>query len=90
MCDSPKRKFTVGQLIALLAQYPVDMPITVDGYEAGVTDFLRVMKFEVIKNAHKDVYYYGPHEVVYDPTDEYLSNAFPNHTRMTVINIGRH
>lgn len=54
---------TVGELIEKLQQFDPNMLVMVDGYEGGVDELRQVGEREVILNYHKDVWYYGRHEV---------------------------
>lgn len=52
--------FTAGELIEILKQFPVDMPVLVDGYEDGYDNFYHPF---VVK-------------VVYQPENAFYNGAF--------------
>ena len=59
-----KEALTIGELRELLAAYPDDMEVFVDGYETGI-DYLtkrNVRKREIRKNANEDGWS-GRHDV---------------------------
>lgn len=55
---------TVQELIAILQTHPGDMRVVVEGYEGGLNDPLspKVVEINLNVEAHKDTWYYGPHD----------------------------
>lgn len=51
-------KMTVQELREALAAYPPNMPVTVDGYEGGHTEYLDIRKLRLVP-AGKDVTWEG-------------------------------
>lgn len=46
-------KLNVGQLIDLLSGLPSDLPVVVDGYEGGLTEYLLVGEIDVEPNYYE-------------------------------------
>jgi hypothetical protein len=53
---------TIAELQAILAQYPPDTLVMVQGYEGGY-EFLRNVEFASVKLNVNTEWYYGAHEI---------------------------
>lgn len=58
------------ELIKKLSELPEDAEICVSGYEGGVQDDFDVTGPHHVEWKKNDEWYYGPHEVVSEPTTE--------------------
>lgn len=55
-------KYTVGQLIEVLKQFPHDLPVVVSGYEDEYENFLPP-KIATLKHVPDAPYYYGQFQI---------------------------
>ena len=55
-------KYTVGQLIAVLQQFPQDLPVVVSGYEDEYENILPP-KTATLKHVPEAPYYYGQFQI---------------------------
>ena len=61
-------QMTIQELINQLQQYDPKLPVMLSGYEGGVYQANRVRQVVFAANVN-DAWYYGPHEIITDPSD---------------------
>ena len=54
---------TKNQLLKILAPYPPNSRIVINGYEGGLRDVTQVKAIKIILNINLE-WYYGPHEEI--------------------------
>lgn len=82
--EEPPR-YTVAELIEKLSEFPQHLPVTISGYEGGVTEVIYVHETKVIPDANPEGYY-GEHEEGHAWDDNLTQIA----ATMDVLLIGRH
>jgi hypothetical protein len=58
---------TIKELVAMLKDFPPDMPVIVNGYEGGYNDVSDVVSKKIVLDYNSpETWYYGSHEDVDD------------------------